>query len=239
MTLDLDIYRSANLLVKQCRQDAPVHATMRADAMLERGDLDGYQAPLVRRHDLPEDLAKRLYWAVSAALRKHILANYDLDPTDIDETMEAAVNDAMGNKTDLVRERRTRPNSTEEICEQDLHVLIELLRKGEVSMFLDKFTSLSKLRLTLVRRLLFEPGGEGLAIACKGIGLDKATFVSIFIRFRQGRLGDKEVEAEELTRALLFFSQTGSDAARALMRRWQRDPDYLNALRQIEQTGSL
>ncbi len=41
MTLDLDIYRSANLLVKQCRQDAPVHAAMRADAMLERGDLDG------------------------------------------------------------------------------------------------------------------------------------------------------------------------------------------------------
>jgi hypothetical protein len=102
-------------------------------------------------------------------------------------------------------------------------------------MFLDKFTSLSRLRLPLVRRLLFEPGGEGLAIACKGIGLDKATFISIFIRFRQGRLGDKEVEAEELSRALSFFTLTSPDAARALMRRWQRDPDYLNALRQLEQ----
>ena len=104
-------------------------------------------------------------------------------------------------------------------------------------MFLDKFTSLSKLRLTLVRRLLFEPGGEGLAIACKGIGLDKATFVSIFIRFRQGRLGDKEVEAEELSRALSFYNQTSPIAARVLMRRWQRDPHYLNALRQVEQAG--
>ena len=106
-------------------------------------------------------------------------------------------------------------------------------------MFLDKFTSLSKLRLTLVRRLLFEPGGEGLAIACKGIGLDKATFVSIFIRFRQGRLGDKEVEAEELSRALSFYNEINPEAARALMRRWQRDPNYLNALRQVEQAGSL
>ncbi len=38
----LDIYRAANLLVKQHGEDAPIHAAMRADAMLEKGDLDGY-----------------------------------------------------------------------------------------------------------------------------------------------------------------------------------------------------
>ncbi len=42
MTLDLDIYRSANVLVKRHGQDAPIHAAMRADAMLKKGDLDGY-----------------------------------------------------------------------------------------------------------------------------------------------------------------------------------------------------
>ncbi len=41
MIPDLDIYRSANLLVKQHGQDAPIEAAMRADAMLEKGDLDG------------------------------------------------------------------------------------------------------------------------------------------------------------------------------------------------------
>ena len=42
MILDLDIYRSANVLVKQHGHDAPIHAAMRADAMLDKGDLDGY-----------------------------------------------------------------------------------------------------------------------------------------------------------------------------------------------------
>jgi hypothetical protein len=42
MIPDLDIYRSANLLVKQHGEDAPIEAAMRADAMLEAGDLDGY-----------------------------------------------------------------------------------------------------------------------------------------------------------------------------------------------------
>ncbi len=42
MTSDLDIYRSAQVLVKQHGEDAPIHAAIRAEAMLEAGDLDGY-----------------------------------------------------------------------------------------------------------------------------------------------------------------------------------------------------
>ncbi len=41
MIPDLDIYRSAQILVKQHGEDAPIEAAMKADAMLERGDLDG------------------------------------------------------------------------------------------------------------------------------------------------------------------------------------------------------
>ncbi len=41
MTSDIDIWRSANEIIKQHGGDAPIHAAMRADAMLEAGDLDG------------------------------------------------------------------------------------------------------------------------------------------------------------------------------------------------------
>ncbi len=41
MIPDLDIWRSAHLLVKHPGEDAPIHAAMKADAMLEKGDLDG------------------------------------------------------------------------------------------------------------------------------------------------------------------------------------------------------
>ncbi len=42
MIPDLDIYRGAGVIIKQHGEDAPIHAAMRADAMLEAGDLDGY-----------------------------------------------------------------------------------------------------------------------------------------------------------------------------------------------------
>ena len=51
MIPDLDIYRSAQVLVKQHGEDAPIQAAMRADAMLEAGGL----GPPERRtlHDSP------------------------------------------------------------------------------------------------------------------------------------------------------------------------------------------
>ena len=41
MTSDLDIYRTANVLVKHYGEDATLEAAQRADAMLEKGRLDG------------------------------------------------------------------------------------------------------------------------------------------------------------------------------------------------------
>ncbi len=41
MLTDLDIYRFANVLLEQHGQDAPIHAAMRADAMLEKGTGSG------------------------------------------------------------------------------------------------------------------------------------------------------------------------------------------------------
>ena len=41
MTSDLDVYRSAKLLIDHHGDEAPIHAAMQADAMLDKGDLDG------------------------------------------------------------------------------------------------------------------------------------------------------------------------------------------------------
>ncbi len=41
MTSDLDIYRTAHVLIREHGEDAALEAAQRADAMLEKGDLDG------------------------------------------------------------------------------------------------------------------------------------------------------------------------------------------------------
>ncbi len=44
MIPDLDVYRSAQLLVERHGDGAPIEAAMTADAMLEKGDIDGQAA---------------------------------------------------------------------------------------------------------------------------------------------------------------------------------------------------
>ncbi len=41
MTSDLDIHHAAAILVKDHGEDAPIHAAMRADELLDQGDMDG------------------------------------------------------------------------------------------------------------------------------------------------------------------------------------------------------
>ncbi len=41
MTSDLDIYRSAQVLIREHGEDAALEAAQRADAMLEKGDMEG------------------------------------------------------------------------------------------------------------------------------------------------------------------------------------------------------
>lgn len=197
--------------------------------------ITSFQKPLVHRRDLPQDLATKLYWGVSAALRKHIVENYEIDRGDLDETIEGAVKDILAEEADAAKQPSAPQSPPAPAEPEDEHILIRLLRQGEIAMFLDKFTALSGLRITLVRRLLFESGGEGLAIVARAIGLDKHSFITIFLRFRQGRLGDKQVEGDELSRASQFFDRVDPTQAQALMRRWHRDPEFLNALRLVEQ----
>ncbi len=54
---DLDVYRSARLLVDQHGDEAPIHAATQADAMLDKGDLDG-QAVWMRILNAVEELLR-------------------------------------------------------------------------------------------------------------------------------------------------------------------------------------
>ena len=41
MISDLDVYRAAQSLIERRGEDAPIHVAMRADVLLDHGDMDG------------------------------------------------------------------------------------------------------------------------------------------------------------------------------------------------------
>jgi len=114
-------------------------------------------------------------------------------------------------------------------------LLIQTLRQGEVVLFEDLLVQMTGLRTNLIRRLVFEPGGEGLAIACRAADITKPDFASIFLLSRSARPGDKVVDPNEASRVLNFFDRIVPKTARKVVERWHLDPNFLFALKQINE----
>lgn len=198
--------------------------------------VDTYQNPLMTRAELEPELARRMHWRVAAALRKYIVENFEVDPTELDDTLEDTVKEAIGEAAAESDKVRTAVELADRLAESDEitpKLLVQVLRQGEVALFEALFAKLTGLRLRLARRLLFEPGGEALAVACKAAGLDKPACASLFVLSRKARSDEGVVNQRELTRVLELFDNVKVEAAREMLKQWRRDPDYLDAIRRL------
>ena len=202
--------------------------------------VDTYQEPLLRREDLRPELAARMYLWVSAALRTHILENFDVDPSQIDDHLEAA---AGAIARDATTQEKAEPEKAKpaEVLARRLtkqrkvtpDFLIQVLRQGEVPLFEALFGELSGLKAPRLQSVLYDSGGEGLAIACRAMAMPKPTFATIFLLSRRGHTGKQIVDPRELSRALLLFDKIVPAAAAEVMKGWSRDWKYQDAVERV------
>lgn len=66
---------------------------------------------------------------------------------------------------------------------------------------------LAEMRETLVKRMLFEPGGEGLAITCKALGFARKDFSVIFLLSRRARPENARTFKTDHEAAMTFFDR--------------------------------
>ncbi|WP_404382534.1 DUF2336 domain-containing protein [Caenispirillum salinarum] len=201
--------------------------------------VDSFHEPILRRADLPEDLAKRMFLWVSAALRTYIVDTFRLDAAVVDDLLETAAREGY----DSVRQeasRRPAQALAERLARHSAitpELLVSALHDGEVSLFVSLMSRLAEMREPLVKRMLFEPGGEGLAITCRALGFARKDFSVIFLLSRKARPENARTFKRDHEAAMAFFDRIQAPAAQKVLRQWQRDQDYLRALRDIE-TGA-
>ena len=116
----------------------------------------------------------------------------------------------------------------------DTALLLKTLQDGEVTLFIAMLRQMTGLRTVLVNRIVFEPGGEGLAIVCRALGLEKETFSDIFTLTRNARPEAAKSLQRDIRRVLGLFDRITDEAAREVVERWQRGTNYLAALRDLE-----
>ncbi|HEY4163868.1 MAG TPA: DUF2336 domain-containing protein [Dongiaceae bacterium] len=216
--------------------DARISRATMAYLVEQSKTVDEFQEPLIRRRDLPADLARRMCLWVSAALRQAILERFEIDPDQLDDALEPVAREGSGPQAENPAANalaQTLGNSRQ----LTPRLLMQTLRRGEISLFEAMASEMAGLRMSLIRRICYETGGQGLAIMARGIGLNREEFASLYLLTRKARpnRGPAGSDAADLGRAMEFFDRTDHGNAALVINRWRRDPDYLYAIRSVEE----
>lgn len=202
--------------------------------------VDQFQAPLIRRPDLPGPVARRMCAWVSAALRQYIVENFEIDVEGLDAEVSAAVDTMAGRADDLT------PNlhdASQRLIEKLHHggqishgFLVKTLQQGEITLFEFGLAKLSNLRLPLVRRIIYDPDGRPFAIVCRSTGMDRAIFTTLYKQLRKVH-DSSEVTEEKLLQLKNFFDSMLRSEASRLTAGWALNPDYIKAIKDISHGG--
>ncbi len=220
--------------------DAQISTTVMEHLVEESRRVDRYQNPLVKRQDLPNRLAAKMCNWVSAALRMHIIENFDIDVHDLDDEIAQAV----GEITKSDRRRPADEDAVDTAAQKLIDKLydagelsprfaVKSLSQGQITLFELSIAKLTGLRIRLTRRIIYEPGGEGLAVACRAIGVDRAVFVSMYRLSRKSRPKLEDPTDADIRRLVEFYDRVSADDAQLLLRKWLRNPDYVAAVRDL------
>ncbi|HSE76568.1 MAG TPA: DUF2336 domain-containing protein [Alphaproteobacteria bacterium] len=192
--------------------------------------VDKFQQPVLSPYDLPLELARSLFWWVAAALRHVILQSNDVDSglidDCVDESTRAAIDDSAEPSID--RKAARLVESLADAQELGERFLVQSLRGGKVILFLAGLSRVCRLEMRTVRRIVFDPGYELLAIACRAVGFERSTFAGIHVLSRQGAGGAGPVAS--MREAAKFFDTASPVRARAVLRYWRADAEYLDAV---------
>jgi uncharacterized protein (DUF2336 family) len=158
------------------------------ETLVETSEADSdLQELILRREDLDPRLAGRMYAWVSEALRRHIVENFDVEPSLLDRAIDAALAEVVADHARAVALNGTIQRIRFALDRgelDDLATLLPLVRAGERALFESLFAKYLRVSIALGRRVLYEQGGCAFALACRGTHVDKGVFTEILMGLR-------------------------------------------------------
>ncbi|VAX02337.1 hypothetical protein MNBD_ALPHA03-346 [hydrothermal vent metagenome] len=199
----------------------------------ESKNVDRFQEPLLNRQDLPVDMAYRMYWWVSAALRRKIVLEFNLDSSMVDDMLEMATKSALQNHNSTDGVMRTALKLAKELARKNQLTIIFLrqcLRQEKVNLFVAGLSEMTGLDVKIIWRAMRERTGESLAIIAKSLEIDRDSFASIFLLVIQSRTGGKARTTGLVNSILSLYDEIKIINAKVAVRHWQRDFGFQDSI---------
>jgi uncharacterized protein (DUF2336 family) len=149
------------------------------------------QEPLIRRPDLPPQLANNMCEWVSDALKSFIATHYHVPP----KAVQHALTDAVRMVKSPPPESKDQPaDSAQKLIDKlsssgqlKTGFLMRVLSQGQADLFDLAFSRLLEMELNAFRNAFYNGGARAVALSCRAVGIDRAVFATVFNLSRQSR----------------------------------------------------
>ncbi|MES2473794.1 MAG: DUF2336 domain-containing protein [Pseudomonadota bacterium] len=153
--------------------------------------MSGLQEPLIRRPDLPPQLANKMCEWVSDVLKTYITTNYKIDARDVDAAMSKAnvvlKSEPQGPKTPPADSAQKLIEKMAASGQLKAGFLMRVLSQGQTDLFDLAFARLLDIDLVRFRAAFYEGGTRPVALSCRAAGIDRSVFPTVFNLSRQAR----------------------------------------------------
>ncbi len=220
--------------------DAEISREAMAFLVEESKRIDRFQEPLLVRQDLPGELAHKMFWWVSAALRRYIIEHFEVDEYFLDQHISGATEDyqnepaatAFGetHADRLVAQLAAKNELTERF-------LIQSLKGRQIRLFVSGLSLKSGLDTQKINRFLHERNAEAMAVTCRALEFDRNSFSAVFLltrREKDGAEGKQSSSPEEIEAVMHFYDQLTPGKARKVLEHWKLATGYSEAIEQLD-----
>lgn len=184
------------------------------------------QQPLLTRTDLPLRLAKKMFTWVSTALQDYICEQFKVDRETLENELASISENLLAEHEVKKSEHQIFIDGLMEAGELNPRFAVKALREGNIELFELALAKLSDLHPTRVRRLIYDPKAQGLAVVCKATGFERATFLSIHRLVRSARGVTQQPSHQEMAQIDEFFTNIDTMVARSLIDRWSGESEF-------------
>lgn len=198
---------------------------------------DRFQEPLLTRNDLPSELAWRMYWWVSAALRTHILRAFDISAANLDGLIEGAARRTAADHEDgqTAQARAMRlAKRLQELGELSDHFLLQALRQGRISLFVAGLAARAGVDFTTAWRIVTDRGCESLLVLARAIGLPREITTSMVLILDNLQSSGAPRAPAVVSEILQLYDEIPAERAAKVLAFWQLDRGFQDAISAIE-----
>jgi uncharacterized protein (DUF2336 family) len=198
--------------------------------------VDRFQEPLLQRHDLPVDLAHRMYWWVSAAWRKHILSHFTMEPDLLERLLQEATKRALSEQDpDQSARGRALRLARQMIAEGEAgeQNILRCLRQNRISLFLGLLAETARIDFSMAWKIVSDRSFESFIVLGRAMTFSQEVVTSMVLLLAEGRSGIGKRSLSALTTIADLYQQIDPAQARGVLALWQRDQGYQAAVSRL------